>query len=170
MYLPMQMQLAQLGFRMRGRNGFGRGKIMLQGFKAFINRGNVVDLAVAVIIGAAFTKIVSSLTDDLLMPLIGWLVGNLDFSSYFVRLGAIPAGYHGDPANYAALKAAGAPLLGYGQFVTTAVNFLIVAFIIYLVVRALQRAVPREDMAAPEAAEIALLREIRDELRTRGPG
>ena len=139
---------------------------MFQGFRDFINRGNVIDLAVAVIIGAAFTKIVSSLTDDLIMPAIGWLIGDLDFSSYFIRLGTIPAGYKGDPTNYAALKAAGVPMIGYGQFITAAVNFLIVAFIIFLVVRTIKRALPDKDVATPaEPADIALLREIRDELR-----
>ena len=139
---------------------------MFQGFKDFINRGNVIDLAVAVIIGAAFTKIVSSLTDDIIMPAIGWLVGDLDFSQYFVRLGPVPAGFAGDPGSYAALKAAGVPMIGYGQFVTAAVNFLIVAFIIFLVVRTLKRALPQKDVPTPaEPADIALLREIRDALR-----
>lgn len=141
---------------------------MLQGFKAFINRGNVVDLAVAVVIGAAFSRIIASLTDDLLMPAIGWLVGDLDFSNYFLRLGPLPASYAGDPDNYAALKAAGVPMIGYGQFVTAAVNFLIVAFLIYLLVRALKRAIPDKDVPTPaEPADVALLREIRDELRQR---
>jgi large conductance mechanosensitive channel len=139
---------------------------MLQGFRDFINRGNVVDLAVAVVVGAAFGRIVSSLTDDLLMPMVGWLIGDLDFSSYFVRLGSLPANYAGDPDNYAALKQAGVPMIGYGQFVTAAVNFLIVAFIIYLLVRAVKRAIPDKDVRSPaEPAEVTLLREIRDELR-----
>jgi large conductance mechanosensitive channel len=136
------------------------------GFRDFVTRGNVVDLAVAVIIGAAFTGIVTSLTGDVLMPFIGWLFGGLDFSSYFILLGDIPAGV--DPNNYAALKAAGVPMVGYGQLVTALVNFLIVAFIVYLIVRALKKAM-RE--AAPEPAgdpaEVVLLREIRDELRSR---
>ena len=139
---------------------------MLQGFKEFINRGNVVDLAVAVIIGAAFGRIVSSLTDDLIMPTIGWVIGDLDFSNYFVRLGAIPADYKGSVASYADLKAAGVPMIGYGQFLTAAVNFLIVAFIIYLLVRAIKSALPQKDVpTAAEPAEVALLGEIRDELR-----
>lgn len=141
---------------------------MLQGFREFINRGNVVDLAVAVIIGAAFGRIISSLTEDLIMPAIGWLVGDLDFSNYFLRLGALPHNYAGDPDNYAALKAAGVPMIGYGQFVTAAVNFLIVAFIIYLLVRALKKTIPDKDVPKPsEPADVALLREIRDELRKR---
>ena len=139
---------------------------MLKGFREFINRGNVIDLAVAVIIGAAFTGIIKSLTDDLLMPVIGWLVGDLDFSNYFIRLGPLPATYAGDPDNYAALKAAGVPMVGYGQFVTAAVNFLIVAFIIFFLVRAVKKAIPDKDVPTPaEPADIALLREIRDELR-----
>jgi large conductance mechanosensitive channel len=143
---------------------------MLQGFRAFINRGNVVDLAVAVIIGAAFTGIVTSLTGDIIMPLIGWIVGDLDFSNYFLRLGPLPAAYGGDPRNYAALKAAGVPMIGYGEFLTATVNFLIVAFIIYLLVRSLKQIVPDKDLPqTTEPAEVALLREIRDELRRR-PG
>ncbi|PWG02633.1 large conductance mechanosensitive channel protein MscL [Sphingosinicella humi] len=142
---------------------------MLKGFRDFINRGNVIDLAVAVIIGAAFTGIVNSLTDDLLMPVLGWLVGDLDFSNYFIRLGPPPASYTGDPDNYAALKAAGVPMIGYGQFVTAAVNFLIVAFIIFLLVRAMKKAIPDKDVPTPaEPADVALLREIRDELRSQG--
>jgi large conductance mechanosensitive channel len=127
----------------------------------------VVDLAVAVIIGAAFTGIVTSLTGDVLMPFIGWLFGGLDFSSYFILLGDIPAGV--DPNSYAALKAAGVPMVGYGQLVTALVNFLIVAFIVYLIVRALKKAM-RETAPEPagDPAEVVLLREIRDELRSRG--
>jgi large conductance mechanosensitive channel len=142
---------------------------MLSGFKAFIMRGNVVDLAVAVIIGAAFTGIVTSLTEDVIMPVVGWLIGDADFSSYFILLGGVPAGV--DSSSYAALKAAGVPMIGYGALITAAVNFLIVAFIIYLIVRALQKASrAKEEVTEAEAAEIALLREIRDELRTRNPG
>ena len=142
---------------------------MLQGFKDFINRGSVVDLAVAVIIGAAFTGIVTSLTDDIIMPVIGWMIGDLDFSNYFVRLGSLPATYRGDPDNYTALKEAGVPMIGYGEFLTAAVNFLIIAFIIYLIVRSLKQMVPDKDVPqAAEPAEVALLREIRDELRKDG--
>jgi large conductance mechanosensitive channel len=151
---------------MRVRNGEEN---MLQGFKDFINRGNVVDLAVAVIIGAAFTGIVTSLTDDIIMPVIGWMIGDLDFSNYFVRLGSLPATYRGDPDNYTALKEAGVPMIGYGEFLTAAVNFLIIAFIIYLIVRSLKQMVPDKDVPqAAEPAEVALLREIRDELRKDG--
>jgi large conductance mechanosensitive channel len=139
-------------------------------FRAFIAKGNVLDLAVAVIIGAAFTAIVTSLTADVIMPLIGAIVGNLDFSNYFVLLGPVPAGYHG-PMTYAALKAAGVPMLGYGAFLTALVNFLILAFIIFMLVKAATRMMRRRD-EAPEAApapaeEVLLLREIRDALRQR---
>ncbi len=142
---------------------------MLQEFKAFVARGNVFDLAVAVIIGVAFGKIVTSLTEDVLMPVIGKIFGGLDFSSYFLTLGAVPAGLEGS-TDYAALKKAGVPLLGYGEFITQAVNFLIVAFIIFLLIKAVSRAMPKKAAEAPvEAADVALLREIRDELR-RGRG
>ncbi|MES2902905.1 MAG: large conductance mechanosensitive channel protein MscL, partial [Pseudomonadota bacterium] len=136
-------------------------------FKTFIMRGNVLDLAIAVIIGAAFGRIVTSLTEDLLMPVIGTIFGGLDFSSYFVVLGAVPPELAGS-TDYAALKKAGVPLLGYGEFITQAVNFVIVAFIIFLLVRAVNRLLPKpEAVPVAEAVEIALLREIRDELRAR---
>src|SRR3712207_4620868 len=121
----------------------------MSGFREFIARGNVLDLAVAVIIGAAFGAIVTSLTDDIIMPAIGALVGDMDFSNYFVRLGPIPAGYQGDPGNYAALKAAGVPMLGYGQFLTAVVIFLILAFIIYQLVKAAQRLATRDAADEP---------------------
>ena len=150
---------------------------MLKEFRAFIARGNVLDLAVAVIIGAAFGKIVTSLTDDVIMPLIGKIFGGLDFSSHFIRLGAIPADYKGSLTSYADLKKAGVSLLGYGEFVTQIVNFLIIAFIIFLVVRSVNKAIAltaREEAAgeappAADPADVVLLREIRDELRARRP-
>ena len=108
---------------------------MLKEFRAFIAKGNVLDLAVAVIIGAAFAKIATSLTDDIIMPIVGTIFGGLDFSSHFTLLGPVPAGYHGSLTDYAALKAAGAPVLGWGEFVTVVINFLILAFIIFLMVR-----------------------------------
>ena len=141
---------------------------MLGEFKKFIMRGNVLDLAVAVIIGAAFNKIVTSLTDDVLMPVIGKIFGGLDFSSYFVRLGPVPASYTGSPTDYAALKKAGVSLFGYGAFVTQVVNFVIVAFIIFLLIRAVNRLMPKaEAPTAVEPADVTLLREIRDELKAR---
>lgn len=142
---------------------------MFKEFKTFIARGNVLDLAVAVIIGAAFGKIITSLTDDVIMPVIGKIFGGLDFSSYFVVLGTVPAALAGS-SDYAALKKAGVPLLGYGAFVTAAVNFVIIAFIIFLLVRAVNRMMPPapEVVAEPvEPADITLLREIRDALRGR---
>lgn len=141
---------------------------MFNEFKIFVMRGNVLDLAVAVIIGAAFGKIVTSLTDDILMPIIGKIFGGLDFSSYFVTLGPVPANYTGSLSDYAALKKAGVPLLGYGEFITQAVNFLIVAFVIFLVVRSVNRLMPKKvDAPAAIPEDVTLLREIRDELRQR---
>ena len=143
---------------------------MLKEFRSFIARGNVLDLAVAVIIGAAFGKIVTSLTDDVIMPIVGKIFGGLDFSSYFIILGQVPAALAGS-SDYEALKKAGVPLLGYGAFITAAVNFVILAFIIFLLIRAVNRIMPKADEApaapAVEAAEVALLREIRDELKAR---
>jgi large conductance mechanosensitive channel len=142
---------------------------MFKEFKAFVARGNVLDLAVAVIIGAAFGKIVSSLTDDIIMPIVGKIFGGLDFSSYFFRMGPVPASYSGSMSDYAALKKAGVSLLGYGEFITQAVNFLILAFIIFLLVRFVKK-VTEEFEGKPEQApqgpsEVDLLTEIRDELR-----
>lgn len=137
---------------------------MLSDFRAFIARGNVLGLAVAVIIGAAFGTIVTSLTDDIIMPVVGSIIGGIDFSSYFVRLGEVPAGYTGSLTDYEALKKAGVPLLGYGQFITVVVNFLILAFIIFLLVRAAAKVMKEEEAAGP-TEEVLLLREIRDSLR-----
>lgn len=143
---------------------------MLNEFKAFIARGNVLDLAVAVIIGAAFASIVSSLTDDLIMPLLGRLAGGLDFSSYFIQLAPTPAGFAGSPSDYAALKRAGVPLLGYGAFATAVIKFLILAFIIFLLIRAADRVIGRKVVEVSDPVEVLLLREIRDELRERNGG
>ncbi len=141
---------------------------MFQEFKTFIMRGNVLDLAVAVIIGAAFSKIVASLTDDIIMPVIGKVFGGLDFSSYFVVLGKVPPALAGS-TDYAALKKAGVSLFGYGAFVTAAVNFVIVALIIFLLIRAVNRLMPKPEVkAAAEPADVTLLREIRDTLKARG--
>ena len=141
----------------------------MSGFRDFIAKGNVLDLAVAVIIGAAFATIVASLTDDIIMPIVGALFGGLDFSNHYLPLGPVPEGYAG-PMSYAGLKEAGVPMLGYGQFITILVNFLILAFIIYRLVKAANRVTERQ--AAEEAAapteEVLLLREIRDTLRSRG--
>ena len=140
---------------------------MLADFKAFIAKGNVLDLAVAVIIGAAFAKIVSSLTDDIIMPIVGKIFGGLDFSSHFTLLGPVPASYHGSMTDYAALKKAGAPVLGWGQFLTEMVSFLILAFIIFLMVRWATKRMKRPEAAPAGPSEVELLEEIRDELRRR---
>jgi large conductance mechanosensitive channel len=139
----------------------------MAGFRNFIAKGNVLDLAVAVIIGAAFATVVTSLTDDIIMPVIGWLFGGLDFSSYFLRLGPIPPGYAGDPNNYAALKAAGVPMIGYGQFATAIVSFLILAFAIYRLVRMAARLNPTTEAPAGPSEELLVLCEIRDSLKAR---
>ena len=140
---------------------------MLNDFRAFIAKGNVLDLAVAVIIGAAFGKIVTSLTDDIIMPIVGKIFGGLDFSSHFMLLGPIPADYHGSMADYAALKKAGAPVLGWGAFLTEVVSFLILAFIIFLMVRWASKLMRKREEAPAGPSEIELLAEIRDELRKR---
>jgi len=139
---------------------------MLQEFKAFIARGNVLDLAVAVIIGAAFGAIVTSLTGDVIMPVVGWLFGGADFSNHFILL-SVPEGYEGSTADYAALKEAGAAMIGYGAFVTVLINFMILAFVIFLLVRAANRLIAKKEEAAPPAgpSEIELLTEIRDALK-----
>ncbi len=142
---------------------------MLKEFRAFIAKGNVLDLAVAVIIGAAFAKIVASLTDDIIMPIVGKIFGGLDFSSYFLLLGPVPADYHGSMTDYAALKKAGVPVLGWGSFVTEVVSFLILAFIIFLMVRWASKIMRTPPVVETETGptEIELLAEIRDELRRR---
>ena len=140
---------------------------MVQEFKTFIARGSVLDLAVGVIIGAAFGRIVTALTDSVIMPVIGWLFGNMDFSNYFIRLGAVPEGYTGSLTNYAALKAAGVPMIGYGDLITQLVNFLIVAWVIFLLVKAANKAAPKPADMPAGPTEIELLTEIRDELKRR---
>jgi large conductance mechanosensitive channel len=140
---------------------------MLKEFRAFIAKGNVLDLAVAVIIGAAFAKITTSLTEDIIMPVVGAIFGGLDFSSHFALLGSVPADYHGSMTDYAALKKAGAPVLGWGEFVTVVINFLILAFIIFLMVRWATKLMRRPEEAAGGPTEVELLTEIRDELKNR---
>lgn len=136
-------------------------------FKEFAVKGNVMDLAVGVIIGGAFGKIVDSTIHDLVMPLVGRVVGNVDFSNLFVPLAEVPAGTE---ATLAAVKAAGVPVFAYGNFLTIAVNFLILAWIIFLMVKAMNR-LRRQEAAAPAAPpappeDVVLLREIRDSLKT----
>ena len=143
---------------------------MLRDFRDFAVKGNVIDLAVAVIIGAAFGRIVDSLVKDIIMPVIGRVIGGLDFSNYYVMLANPPAGYAG-PMTYEALTKAGVPLLGWGNFLTIVLNFVILAFVIFWMVRQFAKAKAKIDptpaAAAPIPEDVLLLREIRDLLRTR---
>lgn len=141
---------------------------MMQEFKEFAVKGNVVDLAVGVIVGAAFGKIVDSVVSDLIMPIVGLLVGKLDFSSLFLVLGQAPAG---TAMTLDALKKAGVPVFAYGNFITVAVNFAILAFIIFVMVKQINRLknapATADAPAAPvvTAEDVLLLREIRDSLK-----
>jgi large conductance mechanosensitive channel len=137
---------------------------IMKEFREFAIKGSVVDLAVGVIIGAAFGRLVDSLVKDLIMPLVGRVVGGLDFSNWFIMLGAPPPGYSG-PMTYDALTKAGVPLFAYGNFLTVTINFFILAFIIFLMIKEinkLKRAQPAPPPPPPE--QIELLREIRDAL------
>ena len=135
-------------------------------FKDFAMKGNVVDLAVGVIIGAAFGKIVDSIVKDLIMPVVGKIFGGLDFSNFFILLSNPPADYKG-AMTYADLSKAGVPLFAYGNFITVAVNFIILAFIIFMMVKQVNRmkasAPPPAPAATPE--DVVLLRQIRDSLK-----
>jgi large conductance mechanosensitive channel len=139
---------------------------MMQEFKEFAIKGNAVDLAVGVIIGGAFGKIVDSIVGDLIMPLVSAVVGKVDFSNLFVALGTVPAG---TDMTLAAIKKAGVPVFAYGSFITIAVNFAILAFIVFMMVKQLNRLKKEEPVteAAPPAVaeDVLLLREIRDSLR-----
>jgi large conductance mechanosensitive channel len=141
---------------------------MVQEFKDFAIKGNVIDLAVGVIIGGAFGKIVDSVVADLIMPVVGAAFGKLDFSNLFLVLGSVPPG---TGTTLDALRKAGVPVFAYGNFITVAVNFAILAFIIFIMVKQinrLKREAPPEPAAAPEAVtpeDIVLLREIRDSLK-----
>ena len=137
---------------------------MVQEFKEFAVKGNVIDLAVGVIIGGAFGKIVGSMVDDVIMPIVGSVVGKLDFSNLFVVLGKVP---EGTVMTLAELKKAGVPVLAYGSFITVAVNFMILAFIIFLMVKQMNKMKKAEAAAAPAPTpdEVLLLREIRDSLK-----
>lgn len=137
---------------------------IVQEFKQFAVKGNVIDLAVGVIIGGAFGKIVDSLVNDVIMPVVGLVFGKLDFSSLFLVLGNVPEGV---PRTLGDLKKAGIPVLAYGNFITVAANFLILAFVIFMMVKQVNR-LRREDPATPPTAtpeDIVLLREIRDSLQ-----
>jgi large conductance mechanosensitive channel len=134
-------------------------------FKEFAIKGNVVDLAVGVIIGAAFGKIVDSVVKDLILPIVGRVIGGLDFSNYFVMLAKPPANYNGPPT-YEALTKAGVPLFAYGNFITVLLNFAILALIIFVMVRQINRLKRHPATAAAATPEdVLLLREIRDALK-----
>jgi len=139
---------------------------MLREFRDFALKGNVVDLAIAVIIGAAFGKIVDSLVKDIIMPVLGRATGGLDFTNYFVMLANPPTSYSG-PMTYEALTKAGVPLLAYGNFLTIVLNFIILAFVIFWMVRQLAKAKEKLGAAPPAAPpeEVLLLREIRDAVK-----
>ncbi len=138
---------------------------MLEEFKKFAMRGNVVDMAVGIVIGAAFGKIVSSFVNDVIMPPIGLLMGNVDFSNLFINLG------DGDYATMAAATEAGAPIIKYGMFINSILDFVIVAFAIFMVVKGMNKMKKAEEEAPPAAPpepsdEVKLLTEIRDSLKS----
>jgi large conductance mechanosensitive channel len=139
---------------------------MMGEFREFAVKGNVIDLAIGVIIGGAFGKIVDSLVKDLIMPIIGRIFGGLDFSNWFIPLANPPATYTG-PMTYEALTKAGVPLFAYGNFITVALNFIILAFVIFLMVRQVNRLKRASPPAAPAPTpeDVVLLREIRDALK-----
>ena len=150
---------------------------MLMEFKKFIARGNVLDLAVGVVIGAAFGKITTSLTENVIMPLLGWIFGTIDWSNHFLVLGGIPADFTGDPTDFAALKEAGVPVIGYGDLITQVVNFLLIAFALFLLVRSANRVMEeieekmvkaentKEEPSVPTDPQLDVLKEIRDQLK-----
>ena len=143
---------------------------MMQEFREFAVKGNVIDLAVGVIIGGAFGKIVDSVVSDLIMPIASLVFGKLDFSNLFLVLGTVP---EGTVRTLDALRKAGVPVLAYGSFITVAVNFLILAFIIFLMIKQinrLKRSAPPAVVVVPATPEdIVLLREIRDSLNRSTP-
>jgi large conductance mechanosensitive channel len=132
-------------------------------FKEFAMKGNVVDLAVGVIIGAAFGKIVDSIVKDLIMPVVGKIFGGLDFTNYFIKLADGPKDI---PQTYEALTKAGVPVFAYGNFITVAINFIILAFIIFMMIKQINRLKTNTVNAPPPPPEdTVLLREIRDALK-----
>ena len=136
---------------------------MMQEFREFALKGNVMDLAVGVIIGAAFGKIVDSLVKDIIMPVIGTVTGGVDFSNMFIKLGTEPVGFAG-AQTYADLSKAGVPLLAYGNFLTILLNFIILAFVIFQLVKIMNRFKKEAAPAAP-SEEVVLLGQIRDALK-----
>ncbi|KLE35096.1 large conductance mechanosensitive channel protein MscL [Aurantiacibacter luteus] len=150
---------------------------MFTEFKKFVARGNVIDLAAGVVIGAAFSGIVTQLTEAVIMPIIGAIFGDIDFSNWFIRLGSVPEGYEGSLTNYEQLKEAGVAMIGYGALLTAIINFLIVAFALFLLVRSVnkvteemqRKAAETEDSSTsddvPTNPELDVLKKILAELR-----
>jgi large conductance mechanosensitive channel len=142
---------------------------MIKEFKEFAVKGNVMDLAVGVIIGGAFSTIVNSIVKDLIMPIVGVATGGLDFSNKFILLGHIPDNFKGNPESFKDLQTAGVAVFGYGSFITVCINFLILAFIIFLMVKFINnlRKPAEAEVAAPAPTpeDTLLLREIRDSLK-----
>lgn len=150
---------------------------LFEEFRKFIARGNVLDLAIGVVIGAAFGKITTALTESVLMPTIGWLFGDVDFSNWFIRLGAIPGGYEGSTDNYAQLKEAGVAMIGYGDLMTQVMNFLILAVALFLLLKVINRVLDAieeekkqvenssENDKIPTDPQLDVLRQILAEMR-----
>ena|SRR6185312_15357434 len=144
----------------------------LQDFKTFALKGNVIDLAVGVIIGSAFSTIVTSIVKDLIMPIVSLATGGIDFSQHFIKLGHLPDNFKGNPASLQDLQAAGVAVLGYGNFLTVMFNFIILAFIIFMMVKAISKLQHTIQQSVEEAAtvptpeDILLLRDIRDTLKS----
>ncbi len=132
---------------------------MISEFKAFISRGNVVDLAIAVVIGAAFGKIITALVDGIIMPVVGMALGGSDFSQLFVALDG------NDYANLAAAQAAAAPVVTYGAFIQTLIDFVLIAFVIFMLLKAYNRMHKPAEVAVATPEDVLLLREIRDSLK-----
>jgi len=146
---------------------------LLEEFRQFAVKGNVMDLAVGVIIGGAFSGIVNSVVKDLITPVVGVATGGLDFSNRFIRIGHIPPSFHGNPDSYRDLQTAGVAVFGYGSFITVVLNFVILAFIVFMIVKGINKlraveSAKQDDPAAPPPPppeDVQLLREIRDELK-----
>lgn len=142
---------------------------IIEEFKAFAIKGNVMDLAVGVIIGGAFGTIVNSIVKDLIMPIVGLATGGLDFANKFIQIGSLPASFKGNPESYKDLQTAGVAVIGYGSFITALINFIILAFIIFMMVKFINKLRHPHGVEAPAPAappeDVLLLREIRDALQ-----
>ncbi len=145
-------------------NNWGIRMKLFQEFKKFAVKGNVIDLAAGVIIGGAFSTIVNSAVKDLIMPIVGLATGGIDFSQKFIRLGEIPATFKGNPMSFQDLQKAGVAVFGYGSFITVSINFIILAFIVFLMVKFINKIQPDDLKAAVVPEDTRLLREIRDAL------